>query len=43
MKWFKRKWEELKAVWGYVAEGQFGLLGEEEAEDLDEDPEENKP
>ena len=37
IEWFKRKWEELKAVWEYSSEGQFGLLGEEEEEDLEED------
>lgn len=38
IKWFKRKWEELKAVLEYSSEGQFGLLEvEEEKEALKED------
>lgn len=37
IKWFKRKWEELKAVWGYAVEGQFGLLEDEEDDYEDEE------
>jgi hypothetical protein len=35
IKWLKHKWEQLKAVLDYSAEGQFGLFGEEQEEDLD--------